>query len=183
MSPLRLLILGVLRIFQPANGYRVRKELESWSADRWTTIAYGSIYHALSKMTDEGLIEPVDTTEQTGNRPAKTTYAITDRGETEFHRLLREQWWDVKPVRDPFQVGLTFMDSMPRDELLAVLRHRAGQLRLDLESNEWAARLKTTPPEAPRHIAENMRLAAAHTEAELQWTEEVIEKVERGELP
>jgi len=37
-------------------------------------------------------------------------------------------------------------------------------------------------PDMPRHIAENFRLAMAHEETELPWTEESIEKVERGEL-
>lgn len=182
MSATRLLILGVLRITQPTHGYDIRRELESWHADHWANIAYGSIYHALAKMSEEGLIKPVDT-DRMGNRPAKTTYVVTETGEKEFQRLLREYWWETKPVIDPFQVALTFMDAMPRDELLATLRHRANQLRLDLETLEWAAKLKTSPPGTPRHIAENMRLAAAHAEAELRWAEEATRKVERGKLP
>jgi DNA-binding PadR family transcriptional regulator len=182
MTATRLLILGVLRITQPTHGYDIRRELESWRADYWANIAYGSIYHALAKMSEEGLIKPVDTN-QAGKRPAKTTYAITETGEREFQRLLREYWWETKPVIDPFQVALTFMDALPRDELLVALRHRANQLRLDLESFEWATKLKTSPPGTPRHIAENMRLAAAHAEAELHWATETIDKIERGELP
>jgi hypothetical protein len=51
MSATRLLILGVLRSKQPIHGYNVRRELESWQAERWAHIAYGSIYFALNKMT------------------------------------------------------------------------------------------------------------------------------------
>lgn len=57
MSSMRLLILGVLAQKKSAHGYEIRRELESWNAERWTNIAYGSIYFALKKMTDEGLLE------------------------------------------------------------------------------------------------------------------------------
>lgn len=183
MSVSRLLILGVLRTKQPTHGYEIRRTLETWGAEQWTNIAYGSIYHALSKMAREGLIEPAGVEEGPGKGPARTAYSLTGSGEGEFHRLLREHWWNLKPVKDPFQVALTFMDELPRDELLAVLRHRADQLRVDLNTYEWSTRLKTTPPGTPRHVAENMRLHAARTEAELNWTKEAIEKVERGDLP
>jgi DNA-binding PadR family transcriptional regulator len=61
MSATRLLILGVLLIKQPIHGYHMRRELETWSADKWANIAYGSIYSALNKMAEEGLVEVVST--------------------------------------------------------------------------------------------------------------------------
>ena len=56
MSATRLLILGALRFMQPAHGYSIRRELESWHAEDWANIAYGSIYFALNKMADEELL-------------------------------------------------------------------------------------------------------------------------------
>ncbi len=182
MSSTRLLILGVLRIRQPTHGYDIRRELETWRVHQWANVAYGSIYHALSKMTEEGLVEPVDTG-GSEKRPARISYSITERGEQEFQRLLREYWWEPKRMIDPFQLALTFMNAMPRDELLAALRARVDLLNASLKIHEQAAKLKLSPPGTPRHVSENMRLAAAHVEAELRWTEEAIEKVECGDLP
>lgn len=181
MSSTRLLILGSLRFLQPAHGYEIRRELESWSAENWANIAYGSIYHALKKMAEEGLIEPTGT-DRVNNRPARTTYAVTEFGESEFHRLLREYWWEMKPVVDPFQVALSFMSDMPRDELIAALRRRAAAYRSAVEQFEYGKRSKAMH-EAPRHVAEIFNLAAAQCEASARWAEETIEKVERGELP
>ena len=181
MSASRLLILGVLRFKQPAHGYEIRRELESWGADRWANIAYGSIYHALSKMSQEGLLEPIDT-ERVNNRPARTSYAVTESGEAEFQRLLREFWWEYKPVIDPLQVALTFMNALPRDELLSALRYRANLYRSAVEGFEYGIRSKAMAG-APRHIAENLRLVAVQCEAAADWAEEAIEKVECGELP
>lgn len=181
MSATRLLILGILRLKQPIHGYDVRRELEAWQAERWANIAYGSIYFALNKMAEEGLVRVVDT-DQAGKGPARTTYAVTQEGEAEFQRLLREYWWEPKTVIDPFQVALAFIEELPRDELLATLRHRAAAARSKAEELESAIRSKTGSG-TPRHVAENMRLAAYHVEANVRWTEEAIDKVERGDLP
>src|SRR5262245_64169533 len=103
MSTTRLLILGVLRSKQPTHGYDVRRELESWRAERWANIAYGSIYFALNKMAEEGLIEVVDN-DQAGKGPARTTYEVGKAGEEEFKRLLRETWWEKKTSIEHFKV-------------------------------------------------------------------------------
>jgi DNA-binding PadR family transcriptional regulator len=181
MSATRLLILGVLRIRQPVHGYDVRRELESWQAERWANIAYGSIYFALNKMAEEGLVEAVDTA-QAARGPARITYAVTPAGEAEFQRLLREYWGEIKTVFDPFQVALAFITELPRDELLAALRHRASAARSKLDELESVIQSRTEAG-ALRHVTENVRLAADHVETDARWAEEAIEKVERGELP
>jgi hypothetical protein len=35
VSATRLLVLGAVRIFQPAHGYLVRRELLSWGVENW----------------------------------------------------------------------------------------------------------------------------------------------------
>lgn len=182
MSATRLLILGALRSMQPAHGYEVRRELESRRAEHWANVAYGSIYFALHKLAREGLIEAVGT-EQEGRRPARTSYVVTPEGEAEFQRLLREQWWLYRPTVDPFHVALSFMDQLPREELLAALRHRLSRQRAGAESLSTYAQRSKLMEDAPPHVEEIFRLSAAHAEAEARWAEELIGKVERGELP
>jgi DNA-binding PadR family transcriptional regulator len=183
MSAIRLLILGVLvRSAEPIHGYDVRRALELWNAEEWANVAYGSIYFALNKLAEEGLIVPVGT-DQVGNRPARTTYAIAEPGRREFERLLREYWWEPKPVIDPFQVAITFMDRLPRDELLAALRQRAAILRAALAAWDWAVGNKMGVSSTPRHVAAQLALSRSHKEATLRWLEQVTEQVERGELP
>jgi DNA-binding PadR family transcriptional regulator len=183
MSAIRLLILGVLaRTSKPIHGYDVRRTLELWNAEQWANIAYGSIYFALNKMAEEGMIESTGS-DQLGNRPARTSYVIADPGHQEFERLLREYWWEAKPVIDPFQVAITFMDRLPRDELLAALRHRADTLRTTLAAWDWGVSSKMSAPSTPRHVAAQLALSKAYSETTLRWLEQVIAQVERGELP
>lgn len=171
-----MLILGVL-LNRPMHGYEVRRELESWQAERWANIAYGSLYFGLKKMADEGLLEVADAAERRG----RTVYAITEAGRGEFHRLFAEHWWRSPGVKDPFVAALTFMDRLDRGDLLAALRHRAAALRASAEVHRYLIDVKEKY--AGRHIAEIMRLGAARDEAEPAWVEDVIGKVERHELP
>lgn len=181
MSTTRLLILGVL-LDKPRHGYDIRRELELWDAEKWANIAYGSIYSALNTLEKDGYVEIVNSEEK--KRPtARTEYAVTASGRGEFERLLRDYWWTPKPTIDPLQAAITFMDKMPRDELLAALRYRASILRPVIDALDHMVKGKLSNPATPRHIEENLRLNIAHLEVELHWLEEVAGKVERGELP
>src|SRR5882757_11215585 len=100
MSSTRLLVLGVVRIFQPVHGYDVRRELLSWRAHEWASVKPGSIYNALKSLSRDGLLEIVGTS-QVGGRPERTTYRVSSVGNEEFSSLLREAWWNVRPPIDP----------------------------------------------------------------------------------
>ena len=96
MAVTRVLVLGVL-LKQPMHGYEVRRELESWNAEQWANIAYGSIYFSLTKMAEEGLVE-VFSTDDRGNRPARTVYAITDEPPVEVLTSREcDVWLDNEP--------------------------------------------------------------------------------------
>jgi DNA-binding PadR family transcriptional regulator len=174
------MILGVVKWLQPVHGYSVRRELMSWSVDEWANVQPGSIYHALRKMTDEGLLEEV-ATEQVGARPARTTYRLTAAGDREFEELLRKYWWDYKVPIDPFAAAFCFLPAMPAREAAAALRNRAKlldaanqALRAGLES-DWMRATK------PVHVGWTFELAVARNEAEIAWCERTAGLVETGE--
>src|SRR6185437_12722159 len=87
VSATRLLVLGAVRIFQPAHGYLVRRELLSWDVENWAAINPGSIYNMLRTLTRDGLLEEVDTAD-VGKGPARVAYRLTADGETAFLGLL-----------------------------------------------------------------------------------------------
>lgn len=180
MSAMRVLILGVLMIKNEIHGYEIKRELESWNAEKWANIAYGSIYFALKKMAEEKLIESVPTEEDT---PARIVYRINETGKEEFMRLLRKQWWDIKPFIDPFQVALAFMNYLPKEELIVALETRQDHLKTLINSIERVIPLRVAAGEYPRHIYHNFKLVLAHYKAEAGWIEETLEKIKKGELP
>ncbi len=192
MSATRLLILSALRFLQPAHGYKVRAELETWRADQWANVAYGSIYHALNAMAAEGLlavVEPAEAGEGEGEGSpprrggGRISYRVTPAGEEEFQRLVREYWWEQKPLVDPFLAAVSVMDQLPRDELLAALRFRAVAARSAAESFRFAAASPSYMQLKPRHVAAQLELMAMRADAEQRWVEGTIAAVERGDLP
>ncbi|MET7749832.1 PadR family transcriptional regulator [Micromonospora sp. NPDC005367] len=174
-----MMILGLVRWMQPVHGYDVRRELLSWSADKWANVQPGSIYHALRKLTEEGLLRTV-ATEQVGGRPARTTYEITEKGQEEFESLLRGLWWQVNEPTDPFAAAFSFLPALPRDEAAAALRNRAillragmAWMRTSLES-DWLRDTK------PVHVGWMFELWTARAEVEAAWCERIAERLDSG---
>ena len=73
----RLLLLGGVAMFQPVNGYQIRRELVSWQVDRWANIKPGSIYHGLGRLAEEGLLRRTDLVDA-GREVA--VYEVTEAG-------------------------------------------------------------------------------------------------------
>jgi len=174
-----MMILGVVKLRQPVHGYDVRRELLSWDADKWASVAPGSVYHALRKLTVEGLLEEV-ATQQVGARPARTTYRITAKGDQEYEELLRRYWWEFDYPVDPFQAAAAFLPVLPREEAVAALRNRARMLRTNADrlrasiESDW---MRTTKP---THVAWLLERSALQMEAEIPWCERVAEQIEAG---
>jgi DNA-binding PadR family transcriptional regulator len=179
MSTTRLMILGLVRWMQPVHGYDVRRELESWQADEWANVAPGSIYHALRRLAEEGLLEEV-ATEQIGTRPARTTYRITPRGELEFEELLRRYWWSYEHPVDPFMAAFGFLPALPAREAAAALHNRARLLRAQAESQRFALTTDLMRTSKPAHVGWMFELTIERMEAEIAWCERVAARMESG---
>jgi DNA-binding PadR family transcriptional regulator len=174
-----MMILGVVQWLQPVHGYDVRRELLSWSADKWANVQPGSIYHALRKLSEEGLLREV-ATEQVGARPARTSYEITDKGAAEFQTQLRQQWWNVSAGPDPFMAAFSFLPFLPRDEAAAALRNRAMQLSAGVKQLE-AALGADWLDNKPVYVAWMWELVMARSQAEIDWCGRIAARVESGE--
>ncbi|MFE3450626.1 PadR family transcriptional regulator [Nonomuraea sp. NPDC059194] len=176
MNTTRVLILGTL-LDDSMNGYQVRRSLETMGADQWGNVAFGSIYHGLGKMADEGLLDVVES-----GKGGKTVYAITEAGRFEFHRLLMTLWYEIRPIVDPFQVAMVFMDRLERPQLKDALQVRSEELTRAIAMTHRALGSKQAFG-APRHVDENLRLNIGMLDAQLTWVRQAIQKVEEGDLP
>lgn len=178
-SPARLLVLGVVRILQPVHGYDVLRELLSWRADQWLSVAPGSVYNQLKTLTRAGMLEVVGT-EQQGNRPARTTYRVTRDGDNEFYALLRAALWRVDDASwEPLYVALCFAPFLTREELDAALEHRAAQLDALRRSTDFDLK-GLDRGTAPPHVAEVYHLNRARFAAEAAWSRAFAERLRGG---
>lgn len=181
MSATRLLVLGVVRMYGKAHGYQVRRELLSWSADKWAHVAPGSIYHALKKMASERLLEEVETDEE-AKGPGRTAYRLTAEGEHEYQQVLASMLADASDDQTvgALAAAVSFLPTLTRAKAVSLLRHRVTQLEghranaLDILENgvDWGQ---------PAHVTELYRLWAAGTGAELEWAKDLVSRLEAGE--
>jgi DNA-binding PadR family transcriptional regulator len=176
----RLVILGLLRE-QQLHGYEIKHIIEEHMGD-WTNIAFGSIYFALRKLAEEGFIEQF-AVEQEGNRPSRTIYQITEAGQAEFLRLLREVWQNLERHYYTIDIGLAFIEALPVEEVKDHLRNRIVQLEtifqhLDEHKNEILSM-----EEVPRKAASVFDHSRLHFEAELTWTRNLLNEIEEETLP
>ncbi|MES1207632.1 MAG: helix-turn-helix transcriptional regulator [Pseudomonadota bacterium] len=178
MSSTRLLVLGVVRIFQPVHGYDVRRELLSWRVDQWANVAPGSIYNALKTLTKEKFLK-VTGTDQVGGRPERTEYSLTGDGEREYQTLLRATLWRVVPPLDDLMPALCFMPTLKQEELVAALNHRITALEGAIKHLEFS-RNEIKPPDPPEHVKELYDRMRMHLAAEIPWARTLINRLERG---
>ncbi len=178
MSSTRLLVLGVVRIFQPVHGYDVRRELLSWRVDQWANVAPGSIYNALKTLTKEKYLK-VAGTDQVGGRPERTQYSLTADGEKEYQALLRATWWRVLPPIDDLMPALCFMPTLGQEELVAALEHRITALEGAIKHLEFS-RKEIKPPDPPEHVKELYDRMRAQLAAEIPWARTLIQRLTDG---
>lgn len=73
----RTMCLGMLA-FGDASGYEIKKEFEQGPSRQFLDASFGSIYPALTKMTEQGLL--ACRTEPQEKRPDKKVYSLTGAG-------------------------------------------------------------------------------------------------------
>ncbi len=180
MNPTKLLVLGVVRLFEPVHGYQVRRELLSWRAENWANLNPGSIYHALKRLARDGLIDEADADVPSGG-PSKTTYQVTEEGRFEFAALLREHLWEVVP-NDPtgLLAALSFLHEVDRAEVVAALEQRAAVLEGELTSSRFAREEAQRASTVPDHVTEIFLLTDERVGGELAWTRGFLDRLATG---
>jgi DNA-binding PadR family transcriptional regulator len=123
-------LLGLLHD-RPLYGYEIKQIIEGQMGD-WTSIAFGSIYFALDKLSEEQFVEKI-AVEQSGGWPSRSVYPITPAGETEFIGLLRGGWKNVERQYFEQDVCLFFLHRLPVEEINTCLQARILRLETALK--------------------------------------------------
>lgn len=178
MQPTRLFVLGTLARRGPMHGHQIRRNAEQDRTDRWTEITVGSLYGALKRLANEGSIE-VHATEQEGNFPARTVYAITGQGREELaqHRAQALREFSLAP--DPVDLALQYSDDMSANELREVVSERRLAILERLES--WRDLVEYASPHLKGLEGIIIRHTPARLEAELAWHDELLAHLDVAE--
>lgn len=162
----RLMVLGLLKK-KPMHGYEMQQALQLSKADQWADILPGSIYYALKQMQKEGLVK-VLANEPTGNR-ARAVYEITESGEQELRKLLKEAWSQSHlSVPTSLYTALSFLDELALQEILEAIELQMVSLQAKLADWETGEGIKSGQSNMPDFITALFRNGKQHILADLE---------------
>ncbi len=173
----RLLVLGAVALFEPVNGYQIRRELMSWEVDKWAHINPGSIYSSLGTLTKQGHLHRHDLLE--GAREV-AVYTTTDTGRTELDLLFGRALETVE-VLDPLPLH-TAMSMCTMFDRETVVRHLSRRL-VALEEHLAGLRARhaaTMAGGVPPHLARVLDLLVSQSEVERSWVREMVAELRAG---
>jgi DNA-binding PadR family transcriptional regulator len=134
LTPLQLAVLRLLADEQ-LHPYEMQQRIREHAIDQVVKVAHGSLYHAVARLAEDGLIEPVETSRE-GRRPERTVYAITGTGRDEARSRLRE--FMMRPVQEypSFGMALSFVSMLPPAEAASLLDRRTVALEAKLAAHD-----------------------------------------------
>ncbi len=173
-------VLGAVALFEPVNGYQVRRELLSWGLDQWAQIKPGSIYSMLTTLTRDGSVDRHDVEDD--GRPV-AVYTTTEAGRSRLGDLLCTALTVVDPLSPlPFHVGLMLAGLLPREDAVRCLTTRRQNLRSATEDFEATLRALTDGEPAPPHVAGVVALGRELVRTEADWLDHRLQQIEAGEF-
>jgi DNA-binding PadR family transcriptional regulator len=174
-----MLLLGAVAIFEPVNGYQIRRELTSWQVDRWAHMNPGSIYGGLATLARQGHLRRHDLVD--GGREV-SVYELTDAGRAELERLAVAALETVEMYdRSAFMAAFSLLPSvLPAERARRSLVARRVELEQRLA--EFAER-KLASDAVPPHVWRGVLLWYDVTVAEIGWLREIIEELKAGTFP
>lgn len=146
----RTLCLAILH-HQDATGYEIRKLSTEGKYAYFVDASFGSIYPALAKLEDEGLVSC--RLEQQDGKPARKVYSMNEEGRAELRANLREsptpdvfrsEFLLIAMCADLLDVGdmeqaLSVHISQVEDEL-----QKIDEMKSDMPEDSWLADYGTT---------------------------------------
>lgn len=126
------LCLGALAL-KDASGYEIKKMFDEGWFSQFQEASYGSIYPALTRLTEEGLIT-CEAHAQEG-RPDKKVYSITEDGRAALQQALNAPLQEDK-FRSEFLFVMLFADLLPQALLGDLIDDKIREYGEDLSQIE-----------------------------------------------
>ena len=178
----RILVLGAVDIFGPANGYQLRRELVSWDVERWAHLRPGSIYSMLTTLEKQGAIERHDVALDDA-RPV-AVYTVTDDGRIELESLIYEAMSTVPDSGDalPLRVAMNFGPVLTRARFLDAVAERLRLLESGVEEFETSVLDLKKTAVVPPHVVRELEFEIALMRTQRDWVAGLQDEVRAGGL-
>lgn len=178
LTPLAVVILALLKE-RPMHPYEMHQTLVDRHQDRVVKLRPGSLYHTVERLRSDGFVT-VKSVEREGNRPERTTYAITASGKQALAQrvafLLQQRGTDFPS----FPVAIGEAHFLPREVAISALKERMASIETDLTATGEGQRTAVR-----RGVDPVVLLSANYLQhmlsAEHEWLARTIELIETEE--
>ena len=179
LTPLAIAVLALLNE-QPMHAYEMYQLLLARQNDRIVKVRPGSLYHTVERLAGQEFVRATGT-ERAGNRPERTTYAITAEGKAALAERVRTGIEKYEYEYPLFPVVLSEAHNLNPDDAVARLRRRVEQLDATLADIE-----ETLADVRAREVPEAFWMAADYNRAQMaserDWLNTLIKRIESKDL-
>ncbi|MDR6971852.1 PadR family transcriptional regulator [Leifsonia shinshuensis] len=179
LTPLAVAALALLAE-GPSHPYEMYQTLMLRSEDRLVKVRPGSLYHTVDRLARHGLVR-VTGTEREGNRPERTTYAITEEGTLALGERIAEIIGTPVNEYPEFPLALGEAHNLPVGSVVALLRKRIGLIRADIAAYDEGIRT-IRAKSVPAMYWVDVRYQRAMAEADVATLEALIDDLESGAI-
>ncbi|MFJ6651633.1 PadR family transcriptional regulator [Microbacterium sp. NPDC091313] len=179
LTPLAVMALALLREDE-MHPYEMMRLLQRRREERLVRLQKGTLYHAVRRLERDGLVAEVGI-DREGNRPERTTYALTPAGDHAVEAWIRAELPRIDRPAE-FRVALAEAHNLGRDEVVALLAER--RVLLAAARDDLRDRLADG---AERAVPFQFLVEADHErmllDAEIAWQDALCARLETRELP
>jgi DNA-binding PadR family transcriptional regulator len=180
LTSLGITVLALL-FERPMHPYEMYQLLIQRRDDRLVKIRPGSLYHTVDRLERQELVAVLGT-EREGNRPERTTYAVTEAGRAALTVRIREILATPVSEYPQFPVALAEAHNLDAGTVCELLGERVSRIDEDIRELE-GMRQAVVAEDIPRVFWFGMDYLRAVAKAEADWLRGLIVEIESGELP
>ncbi|WP_028611433.1 PadR family transcriptional regulator [Paenibacillus harenae] len=177
---MKLLILGLL-MESDRHPYEIRQTIKERNWHTAFKIRDGSLYYAVDQLREKGLIEAAEIIHAQGdNRPDKTIYRITEKGNSAFLDLLYKQFEQTAYPYHPLFPGLPFVRRGETEKVCELLEKQLADSETRITKLGAVLQLKQSfLPLGAIHLIKGI---IRFSEAERDWIKDVLIDARSGNL-
>ncbi|WP_144762366.1 PadR family transcriptional regulator [Curtobacterium sp. 9128] len=180
LTPLAFAALGLLAE-APMHPYEMFQTMLQRREDENVKVRPGTLYHQIGRLVDLGYAEALGTARE-GNRPERTTYAITDHGRDALEAGLRRMVAEPADEYPEFHIAVSHVDNLSADDVVTALRARVQALTARRDEYDAAATSLQDKRLAERFWLDLSYVRAMLT-AQIEWLSATAERVASGDIP
>lgn len=179
LTPMGVMVLALLRE-DDMHPYEMIRLMRHRHDDRIVTITNGTMYHTVARLEQQGLLASVGV-DREGNRPERTTYALTDAGNAAVVEWVRRELPAIeRPAQ--FRIALAESHNLPREEAIALLTTRRESLERSRDLHR-DGRDKALDKGVPDVYLIEVEREGVLLEAELAWLDGLLHRIARPDYP